>query len=164
MRPESLCAQVNKVARPQSKPPVTNPNKPTLQAPPAPNQVTNPPLTQPDTTAQTTDTIRVGAAKKGGVETTINYSARDSIRFDVAAKIMYLYGDGKIDYGQTSLTAEQIQINWETSVVTANGVPDSTGKLKGTPLFKDGEEQYMAEKMAYNYKTKRGKISGAITK
>src|SRR5688572_336639 len=160
MRPESLCAQVNKVSRPQTKLPDKTPNKPTLPASPA---TTQPALT-PDTTSQGTDTLRVGAAKKGGVETTINYSARDSIRFDVVAKIMYLYGDGKIDYGQTSLTAEQIQINWETSTLTANGVPDSAGKLIGTPFFKDGEEQYQAEKIAYNYKTKRGKISGAITK
>ncbi|MBK0401946.1 LPS-assembly protein LptD [Adhaeribacter sp. BT258] len=121
-------------------------------------------VTPPDTIAQNTDTIRVSAARKGGVETTINYSARDSIRFDVVQKIMYLFGDAKIDYGTTSLVAEQIQINWETSTVYANGVPDSAGKLVGTPIFKDGEEMYEAEKMAYNYKTKRGKITGAITK
>src|SRR5690606_30465147 len=118
----------------------------------------------PDSVASSPDTLTVNAARKGGVETTINYSARDSIRFDVVQKIMYLYGDAKIDYGTTSLVAEQVQINWETSTVYANGVPDSAGKLTGTPIFKDGEEMYEAEKMAYNYKTKRGKITGAITK
>ena len=160
MRPEPLCAQVTKPLKPKDKAALQTPAQPTPATPaPVSRQ-----LSQPDTAAQAVDTIRVSAARKGGVETTINYSARDSIRFDVVSKIMYLYGDGKIDYGQTSLTAEQIQINWETSTLTANGVPDSSGKLIGTPFFKDGEEQYQAEKIAYNYKTKRGKISGAITK
>lgn len=121
-------------------------------------------IAQPDTLAQNQDTLRLGAATKGGVETTINYSARDSIRFDVAQKTMYLYGTAKIDYGTTSLAAEQIQINWETSTLYANGVPDSAGKLIGTPFFKDAEQEYEAERIAYNYKSKRGKIYGAVTR
>ncbi len=159
MRPELLCAQVKKGVKPTTKSPAqTQPNPVT---PPLNTPAQTP--VNPDTAAVAADTVRV-SARKGGVETTINYSARDSIRFDVVSKIMYLYGDGKIDYGTTSLTAEQIQINWETSTLTANGVPDSTGKLTGTPFFVDGEEQYQAERIAYNYKSKRGKISGAITK
>ncbi len=120
-------------------------------------------ISPPDSLAQSPDTIKL-AARKGGVETTINYHARDSIRFDVATKTMYLYGNAHIDYGTTSLDAALIQINWEASTLIANGVSDSTGKVTGTPLFKDGTEQYEAEKIAYNYKTKRGKISGAVTK
>ena len=89
MRPESVCAQVNKVTQPKTKSPAKTAVKPALPTTPATNQ---PDLT-PDTTSQAIDTIRVGASKKGGVETTINYSARDSIRFDVVSKIMYLYGD-----------------------------------------------------------------------
>ncbi|HSI91558.1 MAG TPA: putative LPS assembly protein LptD [Adhaeribacter sp.] len=118
----------------------------------------------PDTVASQPDTLRLPAAQKGDIETTIVYSARDSIRFDVVSKIMYLYGNAKIDYGATSLAAEQIQINWGLNTIFANGVPDSAGKLQGTPVFKDETEQYEAERIAYNYKTKRGKISGATTK
>jgi hypothetical protein len=140
LRPEPLCAQTNKIVPDSARAAIA-----------------------PDTLAQATDTLNLGA-RKGSVETTINYHARDSIRFDVASKIMYLFGEAHIDYGKTSLEADQIQINWETSTLTAIGTPDSTGKLIGTPFFKDGEEQYEAEKITYNYKTKRGKISGAVTK
>lgn len=160
LRPETLYAQATK---PTKTPAKTGPKTPTNAAPPAVATTPQAPVS-PDTLTQTIDTIKVAGASKGGIETTINYSARDSIRFDVVNKTMYLFGDGKIDYGQTSLTAEQIQINWETSILTANGVPDSAGKLIGTPFFKDGEDQYQAERIAYNYKSKRGKISGAVTK
>jgi lipopolysaccharide export system protein LptA len=141
LRPEMLCAQTPTVVPDSTKT-----------------------ITLPDSLARNqTDTLKL-AARKGGVETTINYNAEDSIRFDVVTKTMYLFGKAHIDYGTTSLDADQIQINWETSTLTANGTPDSTGKLIGRPFFKDGDQEYEAEKIAYNYKTKRGKISGAVTK
>ncbi|KAA9340826.1 putative LPS assembly protein LptD [Adhaeribacter soli] len=145
------------------KPPAATPATPASPTQAAQNQAPAAALSV-DTLAQNQDTLRLGTTAKGDIETTINYNARDSIRFDVAQKTMYLYGTAKIVYGATSLEAEQIQINWETSTLYANGVPDSTGKLIGTPYFKDAEQEYQAEKIAYNYKSKRGKITGAVTR
>ena len=36
---------------------------------------------------------------KGDIETTINYTARDSIRASVDGKLIWLYGNAKITYG-----------------------------------------------------------------
>jgi hypothetical protein len=40
---------------------------------------------------------------------------------------------------------------------------DSTGRTIGRPLFKDDQE-YEAEKIVYNYKSKKGRVSGVVTK
>lgn len=114
------------------------------------------------------DTLVVPLSKgrngKRDIETTIVYSARDSIRLDAPGKVAYLYGDGDITYGTTHLEAELVKIEYGLNVVSAEGAPDSTGKLTGTPIFTDKGEQYEAKKIAYNFKTKKGKISEAITK
>ena len=101
---------------------------------------------------------------KRDIESTIVYSARDSIRLDAPGKVAYLFGDAKITYGTTHLEAELVKIEYGQNLVTAEGAPDSTGKLVGTPIFTDKGEQYEAKKIAYNFKSKKGKISEAITK
>lgn len=102
--------------------------------------------------------------KKSGINTSVKYASEDSILFDAETSTMKLYGDSKIDYGDMSLKAEQIDINWLNNNVEARGVADSTGKLKGNPLFKEKEDQYQTKKIIYNFKTKKGIISEVITK
>ncbi len=111
-------------------------------------------VTSPDT---------ANAKRRGDIETTINYKAKDSIRYDAVNQIMYLYGDAHIDYGEIALDAAFIQINWKTNILSAEGLLDSAGVLQNKPLFKNGAETYQAERMTYNYKTKKGRVIGAVT-
>lgn len=110
--------------------------------------------TQPDS---------VKTPPKKDVETTIFYSARDSINTNMKAKIIKLYGDAKIKYGSIELEAEEIVIDYNTSTITANGTTDSLGQRIGTPIFKDGGQLYETRDMVYNFKTKRAKISEVVT-
>ena len=45
-----------------------------------------------------------------------------------------------------------------------SGVKDSTGKLKGTPVFTEESETFTSDNMTYNYKTKKGIIRHISTK
>ena len=74
---------------------------------------------------------------KGDIESTIVYSADDSIVSQLGRKIVRLYGNAKVTYGKISLDAEEIVIDYEKSTITANGKKDSTGTLVGFPIFKD---------------------------
>ena len=106
----------------------------------------------------------VKKAQKGDIETTILYSATDSINFSLDRKIVKLYGDAKVKYGDISLDAELITIDYEKSTITANGKPDSTGRLIGFPIFKDKDGEYETKDMVYNFKSKKAKISEVVTK
>ncbi|WP_143017135.1 putative LPS assembly protein LptD [Catalinimonas alkaloidigena] len=99
----------------------------------------------------------------GDIKTTINYSARDSIRFNVRTQEIYLYGDAKIEYGDITLKADTIEINWANNTLTARGGVDSTGRTIGTPEFTEGADNYVAENIRYNFVSRKGIISGIVT-
>ncbi|MGV3640053.1 MAG: putative LPS assembly protein LptD [Adhaeribacter sp.] len=101
---------------------------------------------------------------KGDITTTIKYAARDSIVFRVNERIVNMYGESSIDYGDISLKAAKTNINYQTSILSAEGDVDSTGKAIGTPVFKQGAEMYTANQMNYNFKTKKGRISQVVTR
>ncbi|QSE97745.1 putative LPS assembly protein LptD [Fulvivirga lutea] len=100
---------------------------------------------------------------KGDIETTIKYSAKDSINFSVDSKIVQLYGDAKIKYGSIELEAENITIDYNNNTLSAKGKVDSTGTKIGFPIFKNGSEVYETKDITYNFKTGRARISEVVT-
>lgn len=90
----------------------------------------------PPDSVQTGDTASV--QPKGDIKTTIQYNAEDSIYFDIVKQTIHLYGNAHIDYGEVSLDAAYIQLDWVNNLLTAQGMADSTGKVAGKPVFKEG--------------------------
>ncbi|TAF67039.1 MAG: LPS-assembly protein LptD [Cytophagales bacterium] len=116
-------------------------------------------------TLRTNDSVSKDTIKKERtLNTTVKYSARDSIKSNLIKKMTYLYGDAVVVYGDINLSAEEIEIDWNKNIIIARGKIDSTGKLVGVPIFKQGEEEYEAQEMTYNYKTQKGIIIGIVTK
>jgi LptD protein len=111
---------------------------------------------------QQQDTVAV--TKRSDIETTINYSARDSIRASVDGKMIWLYGQAKIVYGKVQLEADQIIIDYGKNTLTAHGTRDSLGQRVGYPAFQDGNELYETKDIVYNFKTGRAHISEVVTK
>jgi len=111
------------------------------------------------------DTIKVNKSdsKKGDITTTVKYSAADSMVFDVKQKCFLLYRKGKVDYGDISLKADRVKVNWATSLMYSEGAPDTSGKIQGQPLFVQGTDKYVAKKIKYNFKSKKGIVSGIVT-
>ena len=101
--------------------------------------------------------------KKGDIETTINYTARDSIRASMETKMIWLYGEAKITYGNIELEADEIIIDYANNTLTAHGTRDSLGNRVGYPIFKNGAELYETKDIIYNFKTGRARISEVVT-
>mgnify|MGYP003673520170 CR=1 FL=1 len=99
----------------------------------------------------------------GDVKTTIIYNAEDSIRLDVIKNIAYLYGNAEIKYGPIELKADYIELDWANNILYATGIPDTTGKLQGKPIFKEGIETYETTTLRYNFTTGKAYITGAVT-
>jgi lipopolysaccharide export system protein LptA len=112
------------------------------------------PLTKPDS---------IALKPKGAIETTIKYSASDSMLFEVDREVVHLYGNATIDYGTMSLKAAYIVIDYDANTLTATTITDSAGNVTGIPKFADGSEAYEAKRIVYNFKTKRGRISEVVT-
>lgn len=99
----------------------------------------------------------------GDIETTIRYSAEDSIQMDVVNQIVNLYGDAQITYGEIELTASYIEINYSNNIITASGTTDSLGNDIGKPVFNDGNESFETDNMKYNFKSRKAIIDGVVT-
>lgn len=94
----------------------------------------------------------------------VKYDARDSIIYDAITRTIYLYGDAKTSFDDMSLNAELIKIEIDKTLITSYGVEDSAGNVKGKPLFKQGQTDYKADIIKYNYATKKGFLSEFRTK
>lgn len=115
----------------------------------------------PDTLAA--DTLGKKKKKDPGFDSPIDYIANDSLVYDAEKGFAYLYGNAKVNFLDMTLDAEKITMNMDSSLVHANGIADSTGTLKGKPVYRQGSETYNSEKMSFNFKTKKGFISNVAT-
>lgn len=88
----------------------------------------------------------------------MNYSARDSMRYDVAAQTVYLFGAAKVTYDGLELTAARIVLDMQNEETCAFGAPDSSGAIAGIPEFRQGGKTITADSLCYNFRTKKGLI------
>jgi lipopolysaccharide assembly outer membrane protein LptD (OstA) len=98
------------------------------------------------------------------LKTLVNYHAEDSMAIVIAENKAYLYKQAHIDYGNVSLDAGYIELDWATNEVYARGIPDSTGKIVQNPIFKQGEDTYETDEIRYNFSTNKALIKTVITK
>jgi len=101
--------------------------------------------------------------QKSEIETTINYSAKDSIFYDLKSQKIKLYGNSKIDYGEINLEAYEILVDWNDKTLDANYLTDSTGKKIGKPIFSEVNQSYETDKITYNFDSRKAKIKGIVT-
>ena len=100
--------------------------------------------------------------EKVDLESSVTFSAKDSLIME-GTNNAFLFGEGKVEYGQFKLDAQEIRLELDQSTVYAKGAVDSIGELFGTPVFKDGGEEYESKQMTYNFKTERGYITDVIS-
>ena len=113
---------------------------------------------------RTGDSLQLAAKRKGQIETTINYAAKDSIQFDVPQKTARLYNKASVKYGDTDLKAALITVNYGSNTMQADGKRDTlTNRLNGRPVLKDKGGLYTAGSIAYNFKSKKAKVTEAVT-
>lgn len=116
--------------------------------------------------AQVVDSTKIGddsvhvsiSPEKSALEARIDYQSRDSIKFNVKNQIVELFGAAMVDYGTIHLEAGYIRIDFSKYMIYAYGLPDSNGVVQGTPLFKDGDQEFESDTIAYNYESKKGII------
>ncbi len=128
--------------------------------------------------SDTTKTAAKDTSSSKGIDTLVTYSASDSIVYSPVTKIMKMFGKGNLNYRSTKLRAQNIDLDWNSSTILAYGRIDTTkGNIKldsasldtiklknlGYPVMVDGGEEYVGSRIAYNFKTHRGRIAVAET-
>ncbi|MBK8580349.1 MAG: LPS-assembly protein LptD [Flavobacteriales bacterium] len=103
------------------------------------------------------------SAQAQGLGDEVKYSARDSMRYDVALQTVYLFGAAKVEYGDVVLQADRILLDLAKNEVQAFGTLDSTGNPAGAPTFTQGGQDVTADSIRYNFDTKEGLIKEVRT-
>lgn len=127
-------------------------------------------ISSPDTTIVMPDSLadtEVLTLKKNqgkeALTSRVEYKAKDSMRFVLDDQLVFMYNECDLKYEKIILTSDFVQINFDTKILYASGLPDSSGKITGNPKFSEDGEEFRAKQMRYNFDTKKGLISEVIT-
>ncbi len=101
--------------------------------------------------------------REPGLDAPVDYECKDSLVYDAASGRAHLFGEARVNYLDMELDAARITMSPDSSLVHAEGVRDTLGVLSGGPVYKQGSELYNSERMAFNFKTKKGYISNVNT-
>ena len=100
--------------------------------------------------------------RNNALDDPVIYESKDSMVWNYGGYAS-LYGSGRVEYQNVVLTAGIIKMQMDSSLVYADGVRDSIGEWKETPVFMDGNTPYESNHISYNFKTEKGYINEIIT-
>lgn len=104
-----------------------------------------------------------GQNKKSPLEAQIDRTCNDSTIQDFKNNKIFYYGGAVIKYDDIEVEADYIEFDFEKHTIFAKGMPDSTGKIAGKPVFTQAGQKYYSDEMSFNFDTKKGIIRKVFT-
>lgn len=104
-----------------------------------------------------------------GIDSSVIYSAKIIESHEDTHEIVLL-GDAEVKFKNITVTAGKITINMDKNLLIAESIPDTSNGLvlhaadtlkipqTGKPMFSDGKEKLVGERMEYNFKSEKGRI------
>ena len=113
--------------------------------------------------AQHPDTAR--RAKKAGLDRPISGKASDSLYYDLRNKMVYIYEQGDVNYGDMNLKADFMNINLDNKNIYAYGKADTVdgAPVVTRPVFTQGTTTLNMDTITYNIESQRAKIKSIAT-
>lgn len=100
---------------------------------------------------------------KSAIEAQIDRTCNDSTIQDFKHNKIFYYGGAVIKYDDIEIQADYVEFDFEKHTVYAKGMPDSTGKIVGKPVFTQAGQKYLSDEMSFNFDTKKGVITKVFT-
>lgn len=117
-----------------------------------------------DTISKDTLFPGIRRASKSAIDKQVKYTAVELIKRDVANKKVILTKDAVVNYGEIEIKADSIVFDMTTNLLFAIGRTDTAGKLIGSPVFKEGSQEFEAKELTYNFKTRKALVRNIVTK
>ena len=125
----------------------------------------------PDSNEIKLDTIIADSLKPGfrrisssAIEEKVTYQAAGLVKRDIKNKRVILINQAVVYYGEIEIKADSMIFNMSNNLLYAAGRPDTSGKLVGTPVFREGSNEFKCDELTYNFKTKKALVKNIITK
>jgi lipopolysaccharide assembly outer membrane protein LptD (OstA) len=125
-----------------------------------------------DTNTVSRDTIPFDTISPGlklisphAIDKQVIYSSRGAKKNDLINKTATMIDGANVKYGDIEITADSIVFNMAKNTVFAAGRRDTTGKIIGTPVFKEGNTQEIeSDSLIYNFVTRKAIVYNIVTK
>ena len=93
----------------------------------------------------------------------VSYEMTDSMHYSVAEQKIRLYKEAEVNYTDITLGAGYMEIDYGTNIVVAEPLVDSAGVQSEEPSFAQGAQAFTAQGIRYNFDTRKGIITNAVT-
>jgi hypothetical protein len=112
------------------------------------------------------DSLKPGFRKvsPSAIDQKVTYSAAGQVRRDLANKKVILLDKAVVRSAEIEITADSMIFNMSNNLLFAAGRRDTSGKMIGTPVFKEGSNEFKADELTYNFKTKKALVKNIVTK
>jgi lipopolysaccharide assembly outer membrane protein LptD (OstA) len=117
-----------------------------------------------------TDTLAENQSAQSDLDAPVPYQAQTITNYVQKRKTVYI-GKAVVHYKNITLEAGKITIEWDKSLITAEGIPDSiwvynqahtdsirVQEIREKPVLVDGGTRMTGDLMQYNYKTEKGRV------
>ncbi|NTV03222.1 MAG: LPS-assembly protein LptD [Chlorobiaceae bacterium] len=102
--------------------------------------------------------------KKDDLDSTVVYTAKDSLIYNFDKRSADLFGNARVDYKEMKLTGPRITVDHVKRTVHSQASTDSAGKHVERPVFTDRAGTFTADSMTYNYSTRKGYTSNVTSR
>ncbi|WP_245153564.1 putative LPS assembly protein LptD [Chlorobaculum sp. 24CR] len=102
--------------------------------------------------------------KPDDLDSTVVYTAKDSLIYNINKRTADLFGKAKVNYRGSRIEGPRITIEQAKSTARAMASRDSLGHPAELPVYTDKDGSFSAETMTYNYKTRIGTASDMSSK
>jgi len=97
------------------------------------------------------------------IDQQVTYKASGSKINDLINRKVTLVSKAEVNYGDILIEADSIIFNMDNNEIFAVGIRDTSGQITGKPYFKSGSEEFEADTLRYNFKTKKAIVKNIIT-
>ena len=115
-----------------------------------------------DTVINKIDTVNVPASEDS-LDAPVSYKASDSMVLNVPDKKITLFSKANIKYKDMDLSADSIEMDQGTQLVTATFRKDTAGKMIGKPVMLQADSKMTSDVIRYNFKTQKGITENTMT-
>lgn len=115
-----------------------------------------------DTLINKTDTVNVPVSQDS-LDAPVAYKASDSMVLMVPDKKIILYSKANIKYKDMDLSADSIEMDQGSQMVTATFRRDTAGGMIGKPVMVQSDSKMSSDVIRYNFKSQKGITENTIT-
>lgn len=115
-----------------------------------------------DSTIRTTDTFHVRMSPDS-LDAPVAYTASDSMVMLVPEKKIIMYSKANVKYKDMDLSADSIQMDQATQMVSAAWRKDTSGNIVGKPVMVQADSKMSSDVIRYNFKSQKGITENTIT-